>query len=283
MSRATLILTRPHTQTAFWAQALAELGVATAILPLLDIAAKHDLATTQAKQQILAQLGQYQAIMHVSPNAALYYWDQAAQQAWQTIQTTLPKTPSTPRLWSPGPGTSRTLLSLGFSQDAIDQPDPQHSTQFDSEALWRSVHAQVTPPFRVLILRGSSTHSAAANAAPEGLLGSGRSWLAQTLQQQGATVEFLSVYERRAPVWKTEHYSLVDSAAQGASVWLFNSSEAADQLTEHFPDRDWHTHQAIATHPRIADTLQRKGFGAVSICLPTPAAIAQAFAAKQPQ
>lgn len=285
--RPVLILTRPHPQAASWAQAFATLGVQTMVLPLLDIQAKHDSATRQARNTIVSELGSYHAIMHVSPNAALHFWDSEALQAWQALPphaATEPANPTplarAPRLWSPGPGTSQALLSQGFSPAAIDQPDPAHSSQFDSEALWRVVQAGIPGPCRVLIVRGSTISASQAATArpsepePAGLIGTGRNWLAHTLEQQGVRVEFLSVYERRAPHWSQADRATALAAAKAPYVWLFNSSEAVLQLTEHFAELDWSSHQAIATHPRIAQTLASKGFVHVTSCLPTAAAIA---------
>lgn len=274
--RPPLILTRPPAQAAHWAQALGELGVPTMVLPLMAIEAKCDAATTQAKQAILARLAHYHAIMHVSPNAVQHFWRQAALQAWQQASAA----GQAPRLWSPGPGTSRSLLALGFTQNAIDQPDLEHSSQFDSEALWRTVHPQISAGSRVLIVRGSTLHPTHTAATPTqiDLAGSGRLWLSRTLQQHGAEVELLSVYARKAPLWTPAHHAMVEAAAQGASIWLFNSSEAVEQLTEHFAKQDWRPHTAIATHPRIGQTLHSKGFAKVLSCLPTPEVLAQTWA-----
>ncbi|WP_168797230.1 uroporphyrinogen-III synthase [Lampropedia aestuarii] len=275
--RPPLILTRPPAQALHWAQALDELGVPTLALPLMAIEAKCDPATLQAKEAIVARLAHYHAIMHVSPNAVQYFWDLTAQRAWQEASAA----GQAPRLWSPGPGTTRSLLALGFAQDTIDQPDLARSSQFDSEALWHTVHTQISGGARVLIVRGS-THGALPNAvqSPDaGLEGNGRLWLSRTLQQHGAVVELLSVYERRAPAWQTSHLTIVDLAAQGACIWLFNSSEAVEQLTERFPKHNWRSHSAIATHPRIGQTLLDKGFAKVLHCLPTPEALAQTWTA----
>lgn len=270
-------------QAAFWAQAFAELGIPTRMLPLIEIQAKSDTAATQARLQTLSHLGQYQAIMHVSPNAALHFWDAAAQHAWHAWHALQQAhglgTPYHPRLWSPGPGTTQALISLGFPQEAIDQPHLLESSQFDSEALWHTVQRQITGPCRVLIVRGSTISAQTANAppTPQALSGSGRNWLSHTLQQQGANVEFLSVYERRPPHWDAAHKAIAMAAAQAPYVWLFNSSEAVEHLTGHFPGHDWGLHQAIATHPRIAQTLKSQGFQHISTCLPTAAAIAHAL------
>lgn len=276
-TRPPLILTRPPAQAAHWAQSLGKLGVPTLALPLMAIEAKCDPATLQAKDAIVARLAHYHAIMHVSPNAAQYFWGLAAQQAWQQASTAS----HAPRLWSPGPGTTRSLLALGFAQDAIDQPDLARSSQFDSEALWRTVHTQISSGARVLVVRGSTidAHPSTEPAPQADLEGSGRLWLSRTLRQHGAVVELLSVYERRAPLWLPSHLTMVDLAAQGACIWLFNSSEAVEQLTERFPKHSWHSHSAIATHPRIGQTLHDKGFTKVLHCLPTPEALAQTWAA----
>ncbi|HEY3049162.1 MAG TPA: uroporphyrinogen-III synthase, partial [Polaromonas sp.] len=49
------------------------------------------------------------------------------------------------------------------------------------------------------------------------------------------------------------------------SVWLFSSSEAVANLASqpHLSRLDWRRARAVATHPRIADTLRAAGWGVV--------------------
>ncbi|THU05408.1 uroporphyrinogen-III synthase [Lampropedia puyangensis] len=275
-----LILTRPEKQLPFWSAAFDRLHIRTVALPLIEIAPTIGPSMQQARTQALEQLDRYQAIMHVSPNAVQFFWDQSGLAQWQQIAMNPAKAKGQPpRLWSPGPGTSQALQNLGFTQAAIDQPAPVHASQFDSEALWTVVHKQITLGSRVLVVRGSS--ESASDKSNNCNRGSGRDWLAQTLGNHGAEVDFICVYERRPPRWQAHQAALVTLAENHQFIWLFSSSEAVSNLTTHYPAHHWRNHSAIATHPRIAHTLLHAGFGQVVETRPTPEAIAAAAHAMQ--
>ena len=57
--------------------------------------------------------------------------------------------------------------------------------------------------------------------------------------------------------------ALARAAATDGSLWLFSSSEAAGHLPALLPGQDWRRARAIATHPRIADTVRSLGFSEV--------------------
>lgn len=161
------------------------------------------------------------------------------------------------RVWTPGPGTARQALALGVPAALIDGPAPD-AAQFDSEALWAQVAAQVRPGDRVLIVRG---------------LGSGREWLAEQIRAAGGTVDFVAAYQRSAPKFTAEQLALAQAAAHDGSLWLFSSSEAI----AHLPGADWSQARAIATHPRIAQAARTAGFGGVSTCKPALADVVSAL------
>ena len=58
-----------------------------------------------------------------------------------------------PRCWATGPGTARALIEAGVAAQSIDQPRAT-AGQFDTEALWAVVGAQVRAGDDVLIVRG---------------------------------------------------------------------------------------------------------------------------------
>ncbi|MBX9937334.1 MAG: uroporphyrinogen-III synthase, partial [Burkholderiaceae bacterium] len=132
--------------------------------------------------------------------------------------------------------------------------------QFDSEALWSQVHPQVQPSSRILIVRGSDQEGSRE--------GSGRDWLAQQLQQQGAVVDKVVAYQRSAPVWTAAEQALAVQAASDGSLWLFSSSQAIAHLHTLLPTQIWQQAHALATHPRIAAAAQTLGFGTVAQCRP---------------
>ena len=168
------------------------------------------------------------------------------------------------RAWAPGPGTARALEQAGVPSSSIDGPAPD-APQFDSEALWQQVSAQIQPGDRVLIVRG---RSATPQGAHKSAQGSGRDWLARQIEAAGGTVEFVVAYQRGAPQLTDAEVALAHQAAGDGSVWLLSSSEAVAHLGQALPLVDWGAAIALATHPRIAEAARAAGFGTVRECRP---------------
>ncbi len=205
---------------------------------------------------------QYHAVMFVSGNAVEQF---CAVQETSSLRGWSRQAPRT-RAWATGPGTRRALLRCGVAPECIDVP-PEEAGQFDSEALWRTVHAAIAPGQRVLIVRGGDGSQHAPSAAP----GAGRDWLAHTLSAAGAQVEFVVAYERQPPLLSAQQLAQIRQAAHDRSIWIFSSSEAITNLRRLAPDVDWAGAQAIATHPRIAQAARDAGFGEVWVSSPSMA------------
>ena len=260
MAPPRVIVTRPTREAAHWVAQLGVHGIPAVALPLIAIGPCTDAATQQALQQARARLASYQAVMFVSGNAVTYFFesnrpltlDGKAREAMKT------------RAWSPGPGTASALLQAGVPPHQIDGPAPD-AGQFDSEALWQQVSAQIRPGHRVLIVRG---RSATPDSAHESALGTGRDWLAQQITAAGGTVDFVVAYQRGAPRFTADEVALAQQAAADGSVWLLSSSEAVAHLAQALPAQRWGAAQALATHPRIAEAARAAGFGRVRECRP---------------
>jgi uroporphyrinogen-III synthase len=238
-----VIVTRPAREAAHWAALLSERGVNALALPLIAVGPCTDPAARQALAQARRNLPQYRALMFVSGNAVVHFFE--SDSNWPLAQEgQAPKAIKT-RAWAPGPG-----------------PD---APQFDSEALWQQVAAQIRPGDRVLIVRG---RSATPQGAHESEQGSGREWLARQIEAAGGQVEFVVAYQRGAPQWSGAEVALAQQAAQDGSLWLLSSSEAVTHLAEALPGQHWGAARALATHPRIAAAARAAGFGSVRECRP---------------
>ena len=141
----TVVVTRPQPDAALWVQQLQDAGLQACALPMMVIGPSSSPAAIASLQQTLPQLARYRALMFVSGNAVRYFF--AALQA----QAITP--PVQTQYWSPGPGTSKALLSEGISAQSLIQPAPD-APQFDSEALWAQARHHIQPGDRVLIVRG---------------------------------------------------------------------------------------------------------------------------------
>lgn len=255
-----LIVTRVQPQAQQWADRFAAHGDDAVVLPLIEV---RGLADASAVSRVWLNLPNYKALMFVSRHAVDYFFQEkpAGVGDAQTLAAL------STRWWATGPGTAHALLDHGVTAAGLDTP-PEQAGQFDSEALWQQVHAQVQPGDRVLIVRGDSV-------APDGTSlvdndqGVGREWLAEHLRQSGAQVDFVVAYQRGAPFWTDAQCALARSAATDGSVWLFSSAEALGHLHSLLPGQDWSAARAVATHPRIATAARGLGFGVVTQTRPT--------------
>ena len=260
MARPRVIVTRPAREAAQWVAQLTAHGITAAALPLIAIGPCTDPAAQQALQQARAQLARYTALMFVSGNAALYFFEPNWPLALDGQALTAIKI----RAWSPGPGTAQALRQAGVPPGCIDGPAAD-AAQFDSEALWQQVRGQIGPGSRVLIVRG---RSATPDGAHESAQGTGRDWLAQQITAAGGSVDFVVAYQRGAPQLSADAVALAQQAARDGSLWLLSSSEAVAHLAQALPGQHWGAAQALATHPRIAQAARSAGFGRVRECRP---------------
>lgn len=248
-----VIVTRPASQAGKWVTDLRAAGLDALSLPLIEIAGPPD---PQTVHQAWLGLEQFNALMFVSANAVQHFFAlRPPSFAWDGLTGN-----PAPRCFVTGPGSLAALLRAGVPRECIEAPGAD-TAQFDSEALWLRVQAQVLPGWRVLIVRGNSDSE--NGDEPATAQGVGRNWFAERLAERGASVEFLVAYARRAPQLPGHALALLKAAARDGTVWLFSSSEAVSNLCHMAPDLAWERARAVATHPRIAQAARDAGFGHV--------------------
>ncbi len=257
-----VLVTRPALDAQHWVQSLQQNGFLAEALPLIEIAPLTRAADAEALEQVRRTIDSYFALMFVSSNAVSHFFG-AKEATAQSIraQSAIKEIATTTRFLAPGPGTAAALRAAGVPQGQIDAP-PLDAAQFDSEALWQVIGGQEGgrdwAGRRVLIVRGQADGAARSDSP-------GRDWLARQWIAAGATVDFLSVYERRTPQLSPAQISRAQNAAADGSVWLFSSSEALANLglQPGIKGMDWHQSHAIVTHPRIAQAARAAGWGVV--------------------
>lgn len=265
-----LIVTRPRREAQQWVFDLSAQGLDAVALPLINIGPVDNAAALGSAWQ---QVGDYVAVMFVSANAVDYFFESNKPPdqhgcAWPATKT---------RAWATGPGTTRALLRAGVAPVGLDAPSLD-AAQFDSEALWARVSAQITPGARVLIVRGQDTAAAGSPGSGAGSgSGLGRDWLAERIQQAGGLVDQVVAYQRRAPEFSPFEQALAQQAASDGSVWLFSSSEALANLVAHMAGQSFAGACALATHSRIAQAAKVAGFGQVLETRPTVKDVAAAL------
>ncbi len=252
-----VVITRPAGDASAWVHAVQSAGHSAIALPLIDVGpATHIQPVTQAWQR----WAEWDAVMFVSAQAVRYFFE-------HQLRGDIGHTAAVgPRCWATGPGTHKALREAGVPESCIDSPSAD-AAQFDSEALWQRVAAQVTAGQQVLIVRGHDADEATGQA--HALTGTGRDWLAQQIHAAGASAHFVVAYERRRPQWTHEQVAQASQAAQDGSVWCFSSSQAIRHLAQILPAQCWTQARCIATHARIAEAAQALGFGEVHLARPS--------------
>ncbi|ERO62879.1 uroporphyrinogen-III synthase [Pseudomonas piscis] len=230
-----LLLTRPAEDCAALAAILAEAGVASASLPLLEI---QPLPVTQVQRSTLLELDRYCAVIVVSKPAAnlglellRQYWPQPPAQGWFCVGAgtgQILADAGLPVFYPQAGDDSEALLELPQLREAIGQPEP-----------------------RVLIVRGEG----------------GRELLSERLRSQGASVDYLELYRRCLP-----HYAedvllrriqgerlngLVVSSGQGFSHLQQLAGQAWPQLAK-MP--------LFVPSPRVAEMARAAGAEIVVDC-----------------
>lgn len=246
-----LLLTRPAEDCATLAATLAESGVSSNSLPLLEI---QTLPVTDAQRSILLELDRYCAVIVVSKPAAnlglellRLYWPQPPAQHWFCVGAgtgQILADAGLPVFYPQAGDDSEALLELPQLREAIGQPDP-----------------------RVLIVRGEG----------------GRELLSERLRSQGASVDYLELYRRCLP-----HYpegallqrilgerlnGLVVSSGQGFSHLQQLAGPAWPQLAK-MP--------LFVPSPRVADMARAAGAETVVDCRGASAAALLTALREQP-
>ncbi len=255
-----VIVTRPAAQAADWVAQLRAQGIDALALPLIGIEPLTDAAPlVDAWNRLAAR----RLVVFVSPNAAERFFAQRpAALSW----------PPAVLAGSPGPGTTRALLTLGVPPAQIVEPAAD-APQFDSEALWAQLCGRDWRAAEVLIVRGDGD--------------GGRDWLAQALHRAGARVAQVAAYRRTAPAFDAARTELLRAAlaAPALHLWLFSSSEAIEHLLASplvGRRHDWTPARAVTTHPRIGARARTAGFGQVIEVRPSPAAVAACIQSLRP-
>ena len=272
MKPSCVIVTRPARDADFWVQQLQHDGTQAEALPLIEIAPVSDEASQLALQRAWKTLDSYAACLFVSGNAVdSFFKPERAVDLYPYVQQAInsiakkkcPALPPSLRLMAPGPGTVAALVSQGVPRKQIDAPSV-HASQFDSEALWQVVGKRAWQGRRVLIVRGQSL-VAGAGTAVASADSPGRDWIARQWQAAGAQVDYVGVYQRRAPELTLAQMQRARAASVDGSIWLFSSSEAVANLHNLMNPVpvDWSRARAVATHPRIADAARAAGWGVV--------------------
>lgn len=294
--RRRVLVTRPERDAAQWVASLQRLGFAAQSLPLIAIAPVNDPLHVLALKSAWIALPSYSACMFVSGNAVEHFFKpkELSANAFRASNATNIRAlndvewllPPTLRCLAPGPGTAAALIAAGVAPSQIDAP-PADAEQFDSAALWQVIGNRDWRDSKVLVVRGLTSSTSGGGES------SGRDWITRKWLDAGAVVESISVYQRQAPILGTDQLKRARTASTDGSIWIFSSSEAVSNLAaimracsdgagDSQSGLSWLSSTAVATHPRIADTLQAMGWGRVVESRPSLSDIATTLASLAP-
>lgn len=235
-----LLLTRPAAECAALAATLAEAGVFSRSLPLLETEA---LAETPAQRATILDLPRYCAVIVVSKPAARLGLDLLARHC--------PQLPTGPRWFSVGAATAQ-ILDQYLQPHGLRAACPSEGD--DSEALLALPELdqalRVANP-RVLIMRGEG----------------GRELIADTLRQRGATVDYLELYRRVRPQYPAGALQrLVD--AERINALLVSSAQGLDNLRQLAADAwaELARLPLLVPSPRVAELARAAGARQVIDC-----------------
>jgi uroporphyrinogen-III synthase len=230
-----LLLTRPVDESRALARTLAEVGVYSASLPLLEI---EPLPVSEANRSIVYDLAAYCAVIVVSKPAARLglamvdeVWPQPPMQKWFTV----------------GAATAQILDDYGLHVFF-----PEHGD--DSEALLELPQFQQAVSGydpKVLIMRGED----------------GRELLAERLRARGVMVDYLPLYRRNLPQYPA--FALPERVeAERLNGLVVSSGQGFEHLRE-LAGNAWPTLAQIplfVPSPRVAEIARAAGALTVVDC-----------------
>jgi uroporphyrinogen-III synthase len=229
-----VVLTRPEGRNEGLAARLRDSGFWVLEMPALEIF-PLPIDLTQCPLPHACEL-----IIFVSANAARLYLQHVVLHSDGRVAW-----PATTLAATVGEASAKPLREAGFIPDSCIVHPPREASQ-DSEALLRVLQATGRTFRHVLVVCGES----------------GRTWLGERLQEQGAIVRRCPVYGRRAAGWTADQREglAVGLRSQRVLVGLFTSSEGVEAFHRNLVAAAlqifWRRARFVAIHERVANRLR---------------------------
>ena len=230
LSHVSIVVTRPKRQSDPFCDKLRELGATPIAFPCIEI------QPLTPPDNIGMQTLDF--AIFTSPNAVEYGFHHFSK---------LGELAKSSKIAAVGPATAEALLSRGI-ENVLCSP-----TTADSEGLLEIPEFQALQGKSLLIIKGVA----------------GRRYLRDCLEQRGANLTSVDVYERILP-------NHVEIACLGAKIdlILFTSSEIVENFLAITPkdlQKSLLNCQTIVGHPRIAEKVSSLGFKKLPIIATSPA------------
>ncbi len=234
LSKTSIVVTRPNQQNKSLCEDLTSLGASPIAFPCIEISPLFAFD----KVALESLLPDCQLIIFISTNAVQY--------GLKAIPDLTEKIPASCRFAAIGTSTAQALLSNGINR--ILTP----SSNFDSEELLKLPELQNVNQASILIIKGQG----------------GRSLLHKTLEDRGANIHSIDVYQRTLP--KSINLDVLNVKID---LLLFTSSETVNNFLALTPKSLQSTLldcQTLVGHARIADKVTSLGFKKLPIIAATP-------------
>jgi len=198
-----IVITRPAHQASALVQGIKAAGGDVCLFPTLEI---KPTTLSQKEQESIQQINHYDIIIFISPNAVEY--------GLSHIQASGPF-PQDVLIATIGQGSAKSLNNkLGQQADIVPEKN------FNSEGLLATPPLQDVKNKRILIIRGNG----------------GREHLKDTLQQRGALVDYINVYQRIKPATASTEIEQHLQNNQIAAI-VITSATSLKNLLEMVPEK----------------------------------------------
>lgn len=232
-----VLVTRPQQQADKWQTLLQQQGATTLRAPLMEIvpftASQHTSEVASIRSR-LAQLSQYQHLIFVSQNAA-----HCGQQWMAECDAQLA---TNAQCYAVGTATAKLLQSMQFAVTAAGDT-------MNTEALLALPQLQAVAGSHVLIFRGQG----------------GRPLLGQVLEERGANVDYVELYQRIKPPSTAAQLQSSDWGKLGDIVALHSGESLHNwhRVIEQLQKPDWLELPVLVPGVRVQQLAQSLGFSTI--------------------
>jgi uroporphyrinogen-III synthase len=197
-----VIITRPIAQAEKWRAQLDAAGIASVLVPLLELRGVSAAEQTRAIKNVVLDFDLYQKAIFVSQNAVDF--------AMQWLEDYWPQLPVGIEYFAVGETTARHLQQHGIKVSALTAAE---TGAMNSESLLQVAELQQVDGEKIIIFRGCG----------------GRGHMGEILQARGANVTYCELYERHLPAQAADNLREVfttDLAWQYRNIVALHSGES---------------------------------------------------------
>ena len=226
MENCTILITRPEPENTISCNRLQEMGGQPVALPMLEIKAMESEQSKAFIQSQIFNIDEYDYVIFVSKNAA--------RLACEWLDSCWPMLPNNVHWIGIGKGTTQTLIDANVP--ALSNPG------YTSEALLSWLKPVKMRDQKILIVRGVG----------------GRTILGDKLEEKGAKVSYLSLYERKKPEYHAQTFFMLPDIHL---IWVTSGEgllNLSDYTEQYKPE--WKTLPILTPSVRVNEQAKELGW-----------------------